>query len=246
MAKKKMKRSSRPIVIAHLEKVSRGIFDKYQRQITDMIRGHYGVYALYRHNKLYYIGLATDLKRRIRQHLGDRHKSNWSHFGLYIFKKEGQIKELESLLLRIADPAGNAVRGKLRGSKDLLPQLKSDVKKQQQIEIEELFSRYKVVKKKAKKRTSKATKEGNVLKGLLRNGQGLYANYKGKSYKAIFYTKRGIKLGGKFYLSPSGAAKVIIERGAVNGWNFWKYKDKSGDLKAIKSLRSKTPAGERG
>lgn len=239
MTKKKIKRKSRPIVIGHLEKVSSGIFDRYQRQITDMIRGHYGVYALYRHNKLYYIGLANDLKRRIRRHLDDRHKGKWSHFSLYIFKKEGQIKELESLLLRIADPAGNAVRGRLKDSKDLLPRLKGKIKAEQKREIDELFSRQKPVKKRSKRKSTKAksAKEGNALKGLLRNGQGLYANYKGKSYKAIFYTQRGIKLGGKFYNTPSGAAHVIIDRGAVNGWNFWKYKDKSGNLTAIKGLR---------
>ncbi len=88
MAKaKKHVRKSRPIVIGHLEKVSRGIFDKYQKQITGMIKGHHGVYALYRRNNLYYIGLASNLKNRIKTHLKDKHGTSWSHFSLYIFKK---------------------------------------------------------------------------------------------------------------------------------------------------------------
>jgi len=231
---RKVKRKSRPIVIGHLEKVSSGIFDKYQSQITEMIKGHYGVYALYRRNKLYYIGLATDLKRRIKQHLRDRHKKNWTHFNLYIFKKEEHIKELESLLLRIACPDGNTIRGKLKGSKDLLPHLKRQVKQQQQQELEDLFSRFIIPQAKPKR---KSKTKSLPLKGLLRNGQGIYANYKGRHYNAVVYSSGNIRLKGKTYSTPTGAAKDIIERGAVNGWSFWKYKDKSGNLVPLQKLR---------
>jgi len=80
MAKKKVKRKSRAIVVGHLERVSSKVFDDYKRQITEIIQGHHGVYALYRRSKLYYIGLATDFKRRLNQHLKDRHKGKWTHF----------------------------------------------------------------------------------------------------------------------------------------------------------------------
>ena len=113
MAKKKTKRVSRAIVAGYLEKVSSRIFEQYRQSITEMITGHQGLYALYRRDKLYYVGLATNLKSRIRYHLRDRHQGKWTHFSLYIIRKADHIKELESLLLRIADPAGNSIKGNL-------------------------------------------------------------------------------------------------------------------------------------
>ena len=43
--------------------------------------------------------------------------------------------------------------------------------------------------------------------------------------------------GGELYDSPSSAGKAITTKGNVNGWNFWKYKDKSGELRKIADLR---------
>jgi len=39
------------------------------------------------------------------------------------------------------------------------------------------------------------------------------------------------------YETPSGAGKAVIEKGAVNGWYFWKYKAKCGELVQILALR---------
>ena len=57
------------------------------------------------------------------------------------------------------------------------------------------------------------------MKGLLRDWQRIYAKYKGKDYKAKVSPSGSIKFNGKLYNTPSGAAKVIVTRGAVNGWN---------------------------
>lgn len=232
--KKKNKRKSRPVVIYHLEKVSRGIFYKYQKQITDMIKNHHGVYALYRRNTLYYIGLATNLKNRIRSHLKDKHSSSWTHFSLYIFRRQNYIRELEALLLRIAYPEGNKQRGKLKGSKDLKPVLKRQVKEQQSRELEDLFKAYRVTKKKRKQ--GKKTKAEKVLKGFFPTGKVIYATYKGKNYKAWVYSNGTIKFGDQLYNSPSAAGYAIRKKG-TNGWAFWKYKNKSGKLVKIADLR---------
>jgi len=117
MRKNKIKRKSRPIVIGHLEKVSSKVFDRYRKQITDMIRGNYGVYALYRRHKLHYIGLATDFRRRINQHLKDRHKGKWNYFSLYLIRKIDHLHEIEALLVRMAEPGGNKQKGTLKRSK---------------------------------------------------------------------------------------------------------------------------------
>ena len=70
-------------------------------------------------------------------------------------------------------------------------------------------------------------------------GYGSYTDveYKGKLYKANVFKSGQIKLNGKLYDTPSGAGKAVIEKGAVNGWYFWKYKDKSGELVHIVKLR---------
>jgi hypothetical protein len=116
MAKtKKAKRRSRAIVRGYLERINSLVFESYRNQITELIGGNHGVYALYNRDKLYYVGLATDLKGRIRHHLKDRHRGKWDRFSLYIIRKEDHIKEVESLLMRIAKPPGNKVLGKLGG-----------------------------------------------------------------------------------------------------------------------------------
>ena len=43
---KKAKRGTRPIVVGHLEKIRSGIFERYPEQVTGLIKGNQGVYAL--------------------------------------------------------------------------------------------------------------------------------------------------------------------------------------------------------
>ncbi len=233
---KKSQRSSRPIVIGHLERISSKVFDRYRKQITDMIKGNYGVYALYRRDKLYYIGLATDFRRRINQHLKDRHQGKWNYFGLYLIRKIDHLREIEALLVRIAGPGGNKQKGKLTRSKNLRPRLKRLLTEDTKRVIDEILGTEKVGKRKTRG-VRKAAKEKRPLKGFFPSGKVLYGRYKGKDYKLWANRIGRIRFNGKLYDSPSGAAKAIIDKGAVDGWNFWKYKDKSGNLIAIKHLR---------
>jgi hypothetical protein len=235
---RKRRNKTRAIVAGHVEKVSAQIFDRYQKEITDMIRGYQGLYALYQKNKLYYVGLASNLKSRIKHHLSNKHKGKWTHFSLYIIRKAGHIKELESLLLRIAYPLGNAQKGKLKNSKNLLPILRKRVANKSREEIETIFEGTSSFEKKIKKKEKINRKGEQPLKGLLGNWQRIYASYKGKDYKAKVLPSGTIKLNGKLYSSPSGAAHAIIDRGAVNGWNFWKYKDKNGQLAKLANIRN--------
>lgn len=243
--KKKSKHKSRPIVIGHLERVSSKVFDRYRKQITDMIRGNYGVYALYRREKLYYVGLATDFRRRINQHLRDRHKGKWNYFSLYLIRKIDHLREIEALLVRIGKPGGNKQKGKLKRSKNLRPRLKRLLTEDTKRVIEEILGIEKKVKEKRKSRKGKFIKEKRpiskkvkrTLKDKFEAGKVIYATYKGKEYKAWVYRNGGIKLQGKIYETPSGAGKAILDKGAVNGWNFWKYKNKSGELVYLSELR---------
>jgi hypothetical protein len=238
--KKKTKGRSRSIVIQHLEQIDREIFKNYQKEIADMIKGHHGVYALYHRKKLYYIGLASNLRNRIKSHIKDKHADSWTKFSLYIFKTQKSIRELEALLLRIADPKGNIQKGRLRGSLNLKPELDKQIDKRQREERFKLLGRKSSGKQKVRpKRKSKTTKAERPLKGLLRGRQRIYATYKGKDYKAKVRPNGEIEMipGGQLYDTPSAAAKAIVDRRTVNGWKFWKYKDKNGELVYIDQLR---------
>jgi hypothetical protein len=239
MSKKKTTRGSRPIVVGHLEKISSRVFDDYRNRITELIRGEHGVYALYRREKLYYVGLATDLRKRINQHLRDRHEKKWTHFSLYILRKSDHLRELETLLLRIADPTGNYVKGKLQRSKDLRPALKVMITEDFKKSMDDILGIRKKGRRKKEKGIGKVRGTGGEppLKGLMKNGKGIYRNYKGKTFKGIVYSSGIIRLRGKRYLTPTAAALSIVDRGTVNGWNFWKYKDGKGNLVPLKKLR---------
>ena len=240
MRTKKTKRISRTIVVGHLEKVSSGVFEDFPDQVTGLIKKGQGVYALYRRNKLYYIGLAGDLRGRIKWHLKDRHKGKWDRFSLYIIRKEGHIREVESLLVRIADPDGNKQRGKLRGSKNLVRALDKDIKERQNQEREGILGgrKAKTERKKTKKKVRKTKgKKERPLRGKFPGGKMIYAKYKGEEYKAWVIGNGGIKFKGQIHDSPTGAAKAIIEKGAVNSWNFWKFKKEKGKLVKLKVIR---------
>lgn len=76
------KTKTRGLVIERLENVSKDVFRKYYALIKDIIGDSPGVYALYDSNGLYYVGKSTDLKKRVKHHLRDRHYALWSHFSL--------------------------------------------------------------------------------------------------------------------------------------------------------------------
>jgi hypothetical protein len=48
--------------------------------IYKFIRGRRGVYALCRRGKPYYVGLASNLKSRLRTHLRDKHGVKWKNW----------------------------------------------------------------------------------------------------------------------------------------------------------------------
>ena len=116
----KSKRSKAGLVIEHLEGISRTAIKRYPEFITEFARGKSGVYALYKGKDLYYVGLAKNLRSRLHGHVRDRHAEAWDHFSIYLTQGDEHLKELESLVLRIASPTGNRLMGKFVSSRDLL------------------------------------------------------------------------------------------------------------------------------
>ena len=78
MAKTKKKiRKSRQLILGYLESVSTEVFSNFPKALTDLVGKEHGVYALYKLGHLYYIGLATNLRNRIKNHLRDKHAGKW-------------------------------------------------------------------------------------------------------------------------------------------------------------------------
>jgi len=87
-----------PLVSQYIERISRDAVEKYQDLFQQYVSHRQGVYALYRRDKLYYVGLASNLKWRLYQHLNDHHRSSWDRFSVYFTIGDKHLKELETLV----------------------------------------------------------------------------------------------------------------------------------------------------
>ena len=103
------------IIEGYLERKRRILLEKHYTDLKDILPHHRGIYALYRGDKLYYIGIARNVAGRLRGHLKDRHSRKWDYFSLYICRSLQTIRTLEKLFLRIARPQGNSQRGRVGG-----------------------------------------------------------------------------------------------------------------------------------
>ena len=118
------------LVCQHMEQIPAKALVQYQHIIREYIRRRHGVYALYKRDKLYYVGLARNLVGRLGSHLRDRHRGLWDRFSVYLTIENHHIKELESMVLRITKPKGNSMMGRFPKSQDLKKLLKKEVIKE--------------------------------------------------------------------------------------------------------------------
>jgi len=242
-------RKPRGLVIGYLERISSGIFVEYRKAITDLIGGKHGIYALYRNNTLYYVGLATDLRRRVNQHLKDRHAGRWNFFSLYLIRSERHLGDLESLAMRTAYPKGNRSLKRFARAANLRALLQRKMSDAAAAKIRELMggvAEPKRHKKPAPTRTAiaprrkpRATRKARTspLRGLL-SKKTLRGTYKGRTHMGIVMPSGRIKLphSGKVFDTPSGAAVAIVGR-PVNGWAWWRFKNPQGEWVPLSQLR---------
>jgi hypothetical protein len=66
-----MPRRRAQLVCQHLGNVSGRVLEDYPSIFREFVKGRHGIYALYRRGRLYYVGLATNLRQRLNQHLRD-------------------------------------------------------------------------------------------------------------------------------------------------------------------------------
>lgn len=220
-------RGVRSLVTSRLENVSKEVFKQYYPIITELVGDSPGIYALYDGSDLYYVGKSIELRKRVRHHLRDRHFASWTHFSLYLTRREEHIHEIESLLVRIANPKGNRVVPHGKSSGPLLKTMKDLIKQHQKRELANLFGS-KIAGGRVTKRNG--ADHPKTLVGLVERRVPIYRTYKGKEYKAYLSPKGIITFAGKQFTSPSGAAGAMFDkRRAVNGWRWWYIQDAQGD-----------------
>jgi hypothetical protein len=233
-----MPRRRKPVLVSqYLERVSHKALERYQELLKDFTRRRNGVYALYRGDRLYYVGLARDLRGRINQHLKNRHKGAWDRFSVYLTIGEDHIRALESLVLRIVRPKGNRQIGKFRGAEDLRRALRRRAREEIYQELEELFPR-RVLAKKVRALEGSLEEKRPVLAAFRNRPSRLRGVFKGKKYRARVLRDGTISIKGVRFNSPSMAAYHVIKRKrAINGWWFWRYERAPGDWVRLRELR---------
>ncbi|MGD0589942.1 MAG: GIY-YIG nuclease family protein [Bacteroidota bacterium] len=242
MAKKKR----RGLIKGNLERISSRVFDLYHDEITELVGKHHGVYALYKKNRLYYVGLANNLKSRVKHHLRDRHAKKWDTFSLYLIRNVNYLRELESLLVHIAEPTGNIMRGRFTKSVNLLKTLEEMMEERDKRQRETILAgargkrhrKHKPLHRKSPKKIGERKKGVPVLKGMFGPSTVLKAKFKGKEYSAEVDQDGKIHFDGKVFNSPSMAA-MHLTIGAKDGWHFWKYQNNAGAWVTINALRKK-------
>lgn len=229
------------LISGYLERISSTVFDDYHREITKLIGNQHGVYALYKKDRLYYVGLATNLRMRVKYHLKDRHAKKWDTFSLFLIHNAEHLKELESLLIRISQPTGNKTKGSLPSSGNLLKSLKKALQARNKTRLDSILQASSQ-KKKSRRTIQPAGKKSHLrlpaMKGLLPVGSELRATYKRREYVAYLDAEGRIELNGERYTSPSSAGSAITGK-PIDGWHFWKYKNTESRWVKIDELRKR-------
>jgi hypothetical protein len=121
------KARTKSLISGHLGGIQRALLEGEKRPaflefLSQQLPGRRGIYALYdRRGRLYYAGKASDLTRRLNQHLKDRHGDSWDRMTLFVVADSASVAELEGLVVATAQPPGN--KQKPRIGQDLRKQL---------------------------------------------------------------------------------------------------------------------------
>ena len=235
MAKRRRPRRRRreALVHQHLENVSRELLEQHPDVVRGFIGRNAGIYALYRRKKLYYVGLATGLRGRLRAHVKNQHSASWDRFSIYLTIKDQHLREIEALLLRIANPTGAKQRGKLAQSRDMSRRIRRAIREKQYSEVSSLFGRETTPVRQGRRARSK---KSDGLRRLLPQGARLRATLKGKVFTARARRSGDVRYNGKIYKSLSLAAYAAIKR-PTNGWWFWQIERGRGNWVRLNKIR---------
>ena len=106
-AGKKRKRSPKPLVLSHLRGIKRALLEGEKRPVfLEFLRQNderRGLYALYDpKGRLHFAGKASDLPKRLDQHLNDRLAESWDEMTMFFLSGSADIGELEGLIVAAA------------------------------------------------------------------------------------------------------------------------------------------------
>jgi len=223
------------LVSQHIENVSRKALEDHPDLIRRYVRQRQGVYALYRKGKLYYVGLATNLKNRLAQHLKDKHGQSWDQFSIYFTIGDYHLRELEALILRVVKPAGNRQKGAFVRSEDITRQFRQDIKQAVLDGVDELFRG--LIQSPIETGHNAHEESKPVLARFKQAPKRLRGFYKGKTFLASVRRDGKIRAAGRIFNSPSLAAMAVCKRKSCNGWTFWQYERAPGDWVLLDYLR---------
>jgi hypothetical protein len=232
-ARRTRRRKREALVHQHLENVSRQLLQRHPDVVRQFIGRNAGIYALYRKNKLYYVGLATGLRGRLKAHMKNKHGESWDRFSIYLTIKDQHLREIEALLHRIASPRGGKQRGKLAQSRDMRRWITKAIRDKQHSEVTSLFGR----KTTPVDSNTRQTKSGNgELTRLLPQGGRIRGTLRDKVFRARVQRNGKVRFRGKLYNSLTLAAVAAIKR-PTNGWWFWQIERGRGNWVRLSRAR---------
>jgi hypothetical protein len=204
-----------------VEDISGRIMESYPATVRKMIHGRSGVYVLYRRERLYYVGLASNLRSRLKGHLKDRHRGLWDRFSVYLTNDAAHIRELEALLLRISKPTGNRVKGRLKGATSLYSTLSREMALIDERRRANLLGGS--VAKRLRRRQASSARGAEALASIADRRLQLRGIHKDRRFRATLRRDGTVGFNGRVYDSPTAAARTAVGR-SVNGWWFWHFK----------------------
>ena len=116
--KKRRRRRPASLVRSHLRGIKRALLEGEKRPaflaFLEQTNDRRGIYALYdSKGRLYYTGKASDLPKRLDQHLKDKHAESWDQMTLFFLSDSANVAELEGLLVATANPPGNTQKPRI-------------------------------------------------------------------------------------------------------------------------------------
>lgn len=138
---RKRKRTSRSLISAHLGGIRRALLEGEKRPaflafLDSNLPAKQGIYALYdKKGRLYYSGKASDLPKRLNQHLKDRHGESWERMTLFLVAKTTNVAQLEGLVVAAARPPGNKQKPKI--GQDLRRNLRQYLRRDAELQIDD-------------------------------------------------------------------------------------------------------------
>jgi hypothetical protein len=141
-SKKKPRVSKAAIIKGNLKNIPRALLEGEKRvaflEFLKKSDAKNGLYTLYDDKgRLYYAGKASDLIRRLAQHLKDRHADSWTRMTLFFLTPDANISQMEGLIVAAANPPGNKQKPRIGNDlrKALNKHLDEDAKQQNAIMI---------------------------------------------------------------------------------------------------------------